>query len=66
MSATTAASGSYYSFNLRFELMVVDHEQGRVNSALNLAKNTRPDAAASVPVSTANRENFFPFLTYQF
>ena len=33
MSATTAASSSYYSFNLRFEFMVADHEQGRVKSA---------------------------------
>jgi len=34
--------------------MVAGHEQGRVNSALELAKNAGFDAATSVPVSKLN------------
>ncbi len=57
MSAATTASVAVYSFNLRFELMVVNHEQGRVNSALSLAKNAPPNAAASMPPRATKRKN---------
>jgi hypothetical protein len=55
VSATIAASGSTLSSNLRFEFLVVDHEQGRVKPAQTITKNAPSFAAASMPLSELKR-----------